>query len=120
MEKREDESMKAIERTYVVPLRKEFSKVPRWRKTKKAVKALREFLQKHMKSDDVKLSRELNEELWKHGIRNPPHHVKVNVKKDEDGVVKVQLFGVKEVVKAEPKKKSIADKLKEKVKEVKK
>ena len=108
------ETAKTIERTYNVPLRKEYRKVPRWRKTKKAVDALREFLEKHMKSQDVKLSTELNEHVWKHGIKNPPHHVKVSVTKDEKGVVNADLFGAKE--KAEKKvKKPVAPK-----KEVKK
>jgi large subunit ribosomal protein L31e len=111
---------KTLERTYNVPLRKGTQKVPNWRRTKKTVKVLREFLSKHMKSDNVKISKELNQELWKHGIKNPPHHVKVNVKKGEDGITHAQLFGVKEAPKAQIKKKSIADKLKDKVKEVKK
>jgi len=84
-----------LERTYNVPLRKEYRKVPKWKRTKKAVKALKQFLGKHMKSDDVKLGTKLNEEMWKHGIRNPPHHVKVNVTKDKEGVVKAELFGAK-------------------------
>ena len=86
---------KILERVYNVPLRKEFMKVPRWKKTKKAVTALRQFLSKHMKSTDVKLSKDLNEELWKHGIKNPPHHVKVTVTKDEQGLVKADLFSEK-------------------------
>jgi large subunit ribosomal protein L31e len=94
---------KSIERTYNVPLRKEYRKVPRWRRTKKAVDALREFLVKHMKSEDVKLSQELNEHVWKHGIKNPPHHVKINVTKDEKGVVNADLFD-KKVKKEKPKK----------------
>ena len=91
-----------IERTYNVPLRKEFRKVPRWRKSKKAVTALREFLIKHMKSENVKLGKELNEEIWKHGIKNPPHHVKVTVTKNNDGEVKAELFGLQK--KGEPNK----------------
>lgn len=89
------ENIKTIERTYNVPLRKEFLKVPRWRRTEKAITALKQFLAKHMKSEEVKLSKDVNEEIWKHGIRNPPHHVKVNVSKDAEGVVKAELFGVK-------------------------
>jgi large subunit ribosomal protein L31e len=89
---------KIIERTYNVPLRKEYRKVPRWKRTKKAVKALKEFLQKHMKSEDVKLSTDLNQEMWKHGIRNPPHHVKVTVSKNDKGEVNADLFGKKEKV----------------------
>lgn len=86
---------KTIERIYTIPLRKEYAKAPIWRKTKKAVKAVKQFLTKHMKSEDVKLGKALNENLWKHGIRNPPHKVKVSVTKDDKGVVRAELFGVK-------------------------
>lgn len=92
---KKDTNKVEIERTYNVPLRKEFMKVPRWKKTQKAVTTLRQFLSKHMKSDNVKLGKEVNKELWKHGIRNPPHHIKVNVTKDSKGVVKAELFGAK-------------------------
>lgn len=83
---------KKVERTYNVPLRKEYMKAPRWKRTKKAVTALREFLAKHMKSENVHLSKELNEALWKHGIQNPPHHIKVKAVKDDKGMVKAELF----------------------------
>ena len=95
-----------IERTYTIPLRREFRKVAGWKKTKKAVRAVKEFLQKHMKSDNVKLSTTLNEKLWKHGIKNPPHHIKVSVSKDENGVVNAELFGVKKEKKVAPKAKA--------------
>lgn len=85
---------KSLERTYNVPLRKEYMKAPRWNRTKKAVTALRQFLAKHMKSENVLLSKGLNEEMWKHGIQNPPHHVKVKAVKDDKGVVKADLFAV--------------------------
>lgn len=106
---KKEKSLPKIERTYNVPLRKEYQKVPRWKRTKKAVTALRQFLQKHMKSDKVKLSKELNQELWKHGIKNPPHHVKVMVTKDEQGEVKADLFGTKKREEA-PKKETPAKK----------
>ena len=109
---------KLLERVYNIPLRKEYRKVPRWKRTKKATTALKEFLQKHMKSEDVKLGKEINEELWKHGIRNPPHHVKVTVTKDSEGVVKAELFGRK--VKAAPEKKKEKSKLASKIDDVKK
>ena len=84
---------KSLERTYNVPLRKEYMKAPRWNRTKKAVTALRQFLAKHMKSENVRLSKELNEAMWKHGIKNPPHHIKVKAVKDDKGVVKAELMG---------------------------
>lgn len=101
---------KTIERIYTIPLRKEYSKAPIWRKTKKAVKAVKQFLIKHMKSEDVKLGKALNEKLWKHGIRNPPHKVKVSVTKDDKGVVRAELFGVKAEQPTEEQKKEVAPK----------
>lgn len=84
----------AIERTYVVPLRRGFLKSPRYKRAKKAVRVLREFLVRHMKSEDVRILSELNVAVWHHGIKNPPSRVKINVKKDDKGVVTAQLFGV--------------------------
>ena len=104
----------ATERTYTIPLRKEFSKSPRYKRTNKAVEAVRSFLERHMKSDDIVIGEHLNKELWKHGIRNPPSRVKVNVIKDDEGKVRVELFGV-EIKKEEPKKKGIGERLKKAV-----
>jgi large subunit ribosomal protein L31e len=84
----------AIERTYVVPLRRGFLKSPRYKRAKKAVNTLRAFLVRHMKSEDVRILSELNVAIWHHGIKNPPSRVKINVKKDDKGVVTAQLFGV--------------------------
>ena len=77
-----------IERTYNIPLRKEFQKAPRWKKTKRAVAAAKSFLSKHMKSEDIRLGKDVNEAMWKHGGKNPPHHINVKVTKDKEGVVR--------------------------------
>jgi large subunit ribosomal protein L31e len=87
------EKAQPTERTYTIPLRKAFSRVPIYRRTPRAVKAVREFLQRHMKSTTIHIGKRLNEELWKRGIRNPPHKVKVTVTKDENNIVKAELFG---------------------------
>ncbi|MBI4140505.1 50S ribosomal protein L31e [Candidatus Woesearchaeota archaeon] len=87
--------MAAIERTYTIPLRKEWLKAQKYKRAKKAIAGLRKFLQRHMKSENVLLGTHLNLEIWKHGIRNPPSRVKVNVTKDDKGVVKAELFGIK-------------------------
>lgn len=103
------EAEKTVERTYNVPLRKEYMKVPNWKRTEKAVVAMKQFLVRHMKSEDVRIGKDVNEKIWQHGIRNPPHHVKINVRKDEKGVVFAELFGVAKKEKA-PKKKAAAKK----------
>jgi len=102
MAKKEEKTAKVIlERVYTIPLRREFLKVAKYRRSKKAATAARMFLERHMKSEQVKLGKFLNLEIWKHGIKNPPHHVKVNAVKTEDGVVRAELFGAP---KEEPKK----------------
>ncbi len=89
-----------MERTYIVPLRKEFQKAPSYKHTKKAVQALREFMQRHMKNKEVRLGQHLNHALTARGRKNPPHKVKVRawteiIKKNNKDIeiVKVELFG---------------------------
>ena len=85
--------MADLERTYNIPLRKEFRKVPRYKRAKKAITALRQFLVKHMKSEDILLGNEINHEVWAKGIKNPPHHIKVTAVKDGEGIVRAELEG---------------------------
>jgi ribosomal protein L31E len=104
----------ATERTYIIPLRKEWLKTVKYRRAKKAVRAIREFLMRHMKAammEDVRLGKYLNLELWKHSIKRPPSRVKVNVTKDDKGIVRAELFGApKEEKKVEAPKKTVAKK----------
>jgi len=95
-----------LERTYNVPLRKKFRQTAKHKKTPKAVRTIRKFLKKHMKAEKIRLGMHLNEHMWKHGIKNPPHHVRIHAIKEDD-VVKAELegFKFKEAVKAEKKKK---------------
>jgi len=93
MAKKEEKSKIAVEREYIIPLRKEFQKTPKYKRAKKAVTAIKEFLSKHMKSENVKLGKYLNLKVWEHGMKNPPHKVKVKVEKYDDGLVKAELVG---------------------------
>ena len=43
-------------RTYIIPLRREWLKVPRWRRSKRAVDALHSYLEKHTKVENVKIT----------------------------------------------------------------
>ena len=80
-----------IEREYVIPLRDKVRVVPRYKKTNKAVKTIKEFLVRHMQIRDrdlskIKIDKYLNEALWARGIRKPPHKIKVKVTKENDSV----------------------------------
>ena len=93
-------------RVYTINLSKVWL-APRIRRTKRAINMIREFAQRHMKSDDVKIDRSLNEVMWKRGIRKPPRKIRVKMVKDEDDVVTVSLYSeeVKEEEKVEEKAK---------------
>lgn len=78
-----------IEREFVIPLREKCRPVPRYKKTPKAIKSVKEFLVKHMKIRDrdlkkIKIDRFLNEQIWERGIKKPLHKVKVKVIKEGD------------------------------------
>ncbi len=82
-----------LERSYSIPLRREIMKSPKYRRAKKAVTSVKEFLQKHMKAETIKIGPQLNLKLWERGIQNPPTKIKVHATR-ENNVVKVELEGV--------------------------
>ena len=90
--------MANLERQYTIPLKREVLKVPRYRRAKKAIKKVKEFLARHMKAEekDVKVGRWLNEQIWERGIKTPPNKVRVNVSKDDKGIVHVELIELSE------------------------
>jgi len=111
MAKKKEEAKIILERVYNVPLRKEWLKAPRYKRTKKAMKALHTFLDKHMKTKGVKIGKYLNLFIFKHGMKNPPHIVKVSVTKDSEGFAKAELVGApKEEAKKDEKKPSATKK----------
>lgn len=104
---------------HIIPLRKECMKVPVHAKTRKAVKAVKAFVQKHAKAEDVRIGKYLNQKLWERGNRNPPHKVEVMIEtieeeKDKQKVsyVKVELFGAPKEEKKKKEKKSLLSRLK--------
>lgn len=72
----------AIERVYTIPLRSGWLKTPRARRSNKAVRMVRDFVKKHTKSTDVKISKGVNELIFSHGFKKPPAKIKVEVKGD--------------------------------------
>jgi large subunit ribosomal protein L31e len=67
------------ERIYVVPLWKVVRRARRLHRAKRAARFLREFISRHMKTPNVKVSPEVNEMIWARGIRNPPRRLTVRV-----------------------------------------
>jgi large subunit ribosomal protein L31e len=97
--------MKMAELTFNIPLRLEIMKAPKYKRAKKAVHAVREFIARRMKTDKVLIGKYINLKLWENGIKNPPHHIAVVVTKDDKGVVRAELVGAPKEAKKEEKAK---------------
>lgn len=108
------------EREFVIPLRRRSRLVPRYRRTSKAVKTIKEYVVRHMKIYNrdlkkVKIDKYLNEFLWHRGIKNPPFKVKVKAIKNKEGIVNVELVEMPDKLKF---KKARLDKRESKAKEI--
>jgi large subunit ribosomal protein L31e len=82
--------MEELTRTYIVPLTVAFE-APRYRRTKIAVRLIREFAVRHMKAKEVKIDEAVNELLWANGMRHPPRRMTLEMERDEDGLVSIRL-----------------------------
>lgn len=92
-----------IEKEYIIPLRRKWAKVPRYKRANKAIRTIKEFLVRHMKIRDrdlnkIKLDKQLNEFVWARGIRKPVNKVKVKVILEGD-LVRVELAELPEALK---------------------
>ncbi|MDP3966363.1 MAG: hypothetical protein Q8Q04_02435, partial [archaeon] len=70
-------------------LREKCRPSPRYKKTPKAIKTVKEFLVRHMKIRDgdlkkIRIDINLNEQLWMRGIKKPVHKIKVKAVKEGD------------------------------------
>jgi large subunit ribosomal protein L31e len=113
------------EKIFTIPLREAFEK-ERQKRARNASKIIRDFLMRHMKSENIKIGKSINEAVWKRGIYKPPRKVRIHVIKEDD-IVYSELLGVdiktpskEEIKKKEEKKKGKKEKIKEERKERKK
>lgn len=92
----EKKSITGIEREYTIPLRNKVMVVPRYKRAKKAIRTIREFLVKHMQVRDrdlnkIRLDKYLNQMIWRRGIQTPPHKIRVKAIKEGD-IVRVEAY----------------------------
>jgi len=85
-EKAEEEIEVVEEKLYTVNFRKAWI-TPRGKRTPRAVRMLRDFVKRHMKTEDVIISNEINEKLWSRSIKKPLRKLRVRVVKDKEGNV---------------------------------
>ena len=96
------------EKTYTIPLYQKTLKTRRHKRAKRAVSAVREFMEKHARGSDVRLGTHLNEKIWEQGMRNVARRVRVRAE-TEGKTVTVELIGAPREVKKEkqPEKKAV-------------
>ena len=78
------------ERIYTIPLRA-VKKAPRWKRSKRAIALIREFLIRHTKAEYLILDNALNEKIWERGSQKPPSRVRVRVTRQEEDTVRAEL-----------------------------
>lgn len=85
----EKKQTQKLEREYTIPLRNICKRAASYKKTRRAVKAIKEFIAKHMKVvdrnvDNVRLDVQFNNEIWFRGRSSPPAKVRVKAVKEGD------------------------------------
>ena len=86
-EEKKQEVKKGPARVFTIPLK---VGKPRMTKTRRAVKQIRLFVEKHTKQEAL-LDETLNELMWARGRKKPPARIRVSVETSEDGKAIVSL-----------------------------
>jgi large subunit ribosomal protein L31e len=101
------------EKIVIIPLRKGWIKKPRDQRTQRSILEIRNYVFRHTKTQEVKVSNLVNETIWKRGIQKPQGKIKVKLVIAKDHVT-VRLPDEKEEVKV-AEKKSKATSIKDKI-----
>ncbi|MGY5871612.1 MAG: 50S ribosomal protein L31e [Candidatus Thorarchaeota archaeon] len=91
VEAEEEEEEIIDERIYTVPLRKAYWTGSRLRRANRSVRILREFVERHMKPEELLIQPEVNEQIWARGMQKPPRRVRIRATKNADNLVRVYL-----------------------------
>src|SRR5208283_1877265 len=91
----EEEEIEVVEeKIYTIPLRHVWVVTPRGKRAPRAVRDVRDFVSRHMKSEEVAVSNDVNQAIWSRGINKPPRKITVRAVKDKEG--KVIVYPAKE------------------------
>ncbi len=71
-----------IERIYTLRFHR-IKKTPRTKRAAKAMRYLRQFVQRHMKVERVFIQEEVNEALWSRGIQKLPARLRIKAEKED-------------------------------------
>ena len=83
----EEEIEVVEEKVYTISLRHVYAVTPRGRRAPRAVRDVRNYVARHMKSEEVAVSNEINSAIWSRSINKPPRKITVRAVKDKEGKV---------------------------------
>jgi len=81
-----EEGEAALERVYTIPLERAWIGSKR-KRVPRALRIIRDFLDRHMKPESLVISPEVNVKVWEKGIEKPPRRIRVRATKDREGTV---------------------------------
>ena len=81
----------AEEKIVTLNLRKDLIKTPRWKRSKRALKLLREKIRRIAKTEIVKIDRAVSEKIWARGAEKPPMKLRLRIRKIDEKTSEVKL-----------------------------
>ncbi len=72
-------SGEAVTREYTINLHKRLHGITFKKRAKRAIKEIRTFAQKEMKTADVRLDVKLNRAVWSKGVKNVPRRLRIQI-----------------------------------------
>lgn len=79
------------ERIYTVPLRMAYWTGSRPHRANRTVRILKQFIERHMKPEELLIQPEVNDKIWARGIQKPPRRLRIRATKNADNLVRVYL-----------------------------
>jgi len=85
-----------VTREYTIHMHKRIFGIGSKRRAPRAIKAIRDFAQKQMGTQDVRIDTRLNKHLWSKGVKGVPVRVRVRLARkrneDEDSIHKLYTY----------------------------
>ncbi|DBB14072.1 TPA: 60S ribosomal protein L31, variant 2 [Trebouxia sp. C0006] len=84
----------AVTREYTINLHKRLHKITFKKRAPKAIKEIKKFATKHMRTSDVRVDVKLNKAVWSRGIRNVPTKLRIQIsrKRNDDEDAKEDMY----------------------------
>ena len=76
----------AEDKIVTLNLRKSLIKTPNSERSKSSLAILKRIIKKKTRADEIKIGKDLNEKIWKGGIKSPPTKLRIRLVKSDGKV----------------------------------